>query len=277
MHETLLHHKPVSYGSDLADYAFIAVVAAHAVLGGLGFATSFVALFAKKGRRLHVASGLWFVRAMVGAALSGIVIDVIRLGVRYAPNHTQVDGLAMPSSIPARIAFLYAALAVLYLAAVGGRRATFEKDGAASAWVRVSMTPALAAAGVASIALIALRFDPWTGAIWMIATFVALVLMVGQLERTRAERRAPGLAVHRLSMLGLASFSWWGAAQGFGPALAYALRGVEAAAGPYVGDQPGPFRLQFLGYLAFWAPAFVIAALLYRRYARVSAPREARA
>lgn len=257
MSETPLLHKPVSYGSEAADLAFVAVVALHAALAGGAVVAGVVALAAKKGGRLHRRVGAAFLWGMVGAAVSGIGIDVVRLTVRFGDNHTSHAGMGTPSSIPARIAFLYAGLCVLYLARRGWRALSRPR---ATAFDRAA-PPLLALLGLACGLLIVLRLNPWTGALWMIATFVAAVAYSPILRRARPRDE------HRFHLLFLAAFSWWGAAQGFGPAVGIALRGVGPAA-PYVGDRPGSFSPAFFGFLALWLPAFALAAWMLRRYAR---------
>lgn len=263
MDHTPLLHKPVFYGGELANLAFVALTVVHAACGATGVLTSVTALAAKKGRRVHLRAGRWFVRAMVATALTGIGLDGVRLGFYFTENHTKYAGLGMPSSIPARIAFLFAALCILYLARVGAHPRVFSRRPAAiPGWER-ALPIGLLLAGVAACALIAARFDPWTGALWMIVTFAAATITTG--------RMSPSVAQHRFAMLFLAAFSWWGALQGFGPAIGVALQGADESTRPYLGDQPGAFDPAFFGFLAVWAPAFVLAAFLHRRFARRAA------
>lgn len=93
----------------------------------------------------------------------------------------------------------------------------------------------------------------------MIATFVAAVAYGATLRRARPREE------HRFHLLLLAAFSWWGAAQGFGPGIGIALGGVGPVT-PYVGDQPGRFSLAFVVFLVGWAPAFLVAGWMLRRY-----------
>jgi hypothetical protein len=271
MHETPLLHKPVVYGSELADLAFIALVAAHALLGAAAFVSSIAALVARKGQRAHLRAGAIFVRAMVATALTGIVVDGIRLAAVFDANHTKYAHLGMPSTIPARLGFLFAALGVLYLAHVGGRRDFAQRARRPADLVDRTVPPALVLIGVALVALIVAKLNPWTGALWMIVTFLAAVIVAARERVFGARDHASAVRQHRFAMLVLAGFSWWGAAQGFGPALAIALRGIEPSTTPYTGASPGPFSPQIFLFLVGWAPAFAIAGALLVRFARRAA------
>lgn len=262
MHETPLLDKPVIYGSEGADWAFIALAVVHAVFGGGAVVSGVVALAARKGRRVHRRVGRWFVGLMVATALSGIALDVVRLSSFFAENHTKYAGSAMPSSIPARLAFLYGALCILYLARVGAHPRVFSRRPAPLAGWERALPWALGVAGVGVTALVIARFNPWTGALWMIATFGAATLATG--------RMTPGVAQHRFAMLFLVAFSWWGALQGFGPALGRWVVGDDPSTRAYVGHLPGDFSPAFFGFLVSWAPAFVVAALLHRRFRRAA-------
>lgn len=67
----------------------------------------------------------------------------------------------------------------------------------------------------------------------------------------------------------LAAFSWWGALQGFGPAIAIAIQGDAPSTRAYLGNQPGSFSPAFLFFLASWAPFFVLAAYLIRYFTKL--------
>ncbi|MCA9605594.1 MAG: hypothetical protein KC619_08375, partial [Myxococcales bacterium] len=164
-----------------------------------------VSLAAKKGGKRHLAWGRAFVRLMVATALSGIGLDVVRLTVRFTENHTKYVGSGMPSSIPARLAFLVAALSILYLARVGTHPRVFARRPAPlPTWER-ALPFALVAVAIAAAVVIVGWLDPWTGALWMIATFAAATFVTG--------RMPPSVAQHRFAMLFLGAFSWWGAFQ----------------------------------------------------------------
>jgi hypothetical protein len=55
----------------------ITVMTLHIVAGGVGLLTGFVALYAAKGARLHRASGMLFVYAMVTMAMLGVAIAAV--------------------------------------------------------------------------------------------------------------------------------------------------------------------------------------------------------
>lgn len=259
MRDTPLLHKPIDYGSEAADLGFAAAVGLHALIAGAAVIAGVVALASKKGGRRHRRVGAAFLACMGGAAVTGIGVDLVRLLVRFEANHTSHPGFGLPSSVPARIAFLYAALCVLFMirrgwAAFARRRALPGER---------AVAPALALLGALAAAVIAARLNPWTGALWMIATFAVGVGLSNRLMR------APPAVEHRFHLLFLAAFSWWGAAQGFGPALGVALSGLGPVSA-YAGDRPGPFTPAFFGFLAAWAPAFGLAAWIGLRQARLA-------
>src|SRR5262245_27060862 len=110
MGSTFLLHKPVAYGSPIANLAFLVLLPLHIVPATLAPVAGIVALATKKGSKSHVRWGRVFVRSMVAVAISGIALDVIRLSFFVKENHTKYAGYSMPSSYPARLGFLFAAL-----------------------------------------------------------------------------------------------------------------------------------------------------------------------
>lgn len=262
---TPLHHKPIVYGSTVANAIFYALIVLHILPAAVAPVSAIVAFASKKGGRLHLAAGRWFVRAMVMVAVTGIVIDLVRLSVFVDENHTKYASAAMPSTYPARLGFLYVALSILYLV---------RESAPPSVW-RWAKTPVdafarwapfvLVATAAVLTSLIAIRYNPWTGALWMIVTFAVIVVLVGRMRLRLADRPA-AVAHHRVGMAFLSAFSWWGALQGFGPAIAIALRGVDRSVSPYLGNRPGPFTLAIVFFLVGWAPCFLIAAALVRRF-----------
>src|SRR6185503_1510490 len=110
---------PVDYGSPLANALFLALLVLHILPATVAPLASIVAFAAKKGGPLHMKAGQAFLWSMIAAALSGIVLDVIRLSFFVTENHTKYATAAMPSTYPARLAFLYAGFSVLYMAREG--------------------------------------------------------------------------------------------------------------------------------------------------------------
>ncbi len=254
MLSTPLHHKPIVYGSAIADMVFFAFVVIHVLPSIVAPVAAVVAFAAKKGGRLHIRAGKTFVWSMAAVAVTGIAIVLVRLFVYYDENHTKYAGHSMPSTIPARLGFLFAGLCVLYLLRVATPPRGFSKMPAGGNLVVPGLLLAL---GVGLSLLVILRFNPWSGALWMIWTFSALVVLGA---------RASGVARHRFGMSFLAAFSWWGALQGFGPAIGHAIKGVDQSTTPYVGDRPGPFTPFFFLFLVGWGLPFLLGAYFVRRF-----------
>ena len=266
MWATPLHHKPIVYGSTAANLLFFAAVVAHVFPAIVAPVAAIVALASRKGGPLHVRAGQLFVWSMAAVAITGIGIDLARLCFHVAENHTKYAGYSMPSSYPARIGFLYAGICVLYLLREAAGPRVFHDDHATRATARAWVPASLLAMGLGFAILIATRFNPWTGALWMVATFGAFVAFMGR-ARLENDRRAR-VVRHRIGMIFLAAFSWWGAIQGFGPAIGIALRGADASTAPYRGGAPGPFTPFFWVFLATWAPMFLLGGYLVRRLRR---------
>ncbi|MBW4488272.1 MAG: hypothetical protein KME12_10835 [Trichocoleus desertorum ATA4-8-CV12] len=127
----------------------------------------------------------------------------------------------------------------------------------------------LVATGLVLTAIIALRLNPWTGALWMIWTFILIVVIMARSPSSPNHQRATDVAKHRLGMSCLAAFSWWGALQGFGPAIAIAIKGDDLSTSAYLGNQPGSFSPAFFLFLIGWAPFFILAAYLICRFTQL--------
>jgi len=266
---TPLHHKPISYGSPSADFAFWFLVVLHVIPAAVAPIAAIVAFRARKGEALHLLAGKLFVWAMAALAVTGIVIDVIRLSWFVDENHTKYAGYAMPSTYPARLGFLYAGLCVLYMLREATPPRVFRAARTGPSVFDVWAPRVLLALGALLFCLIVVRYNPWTGALWMIVTFAALVFLVGR-GRTSLTTRAQGVAHHRFGMAFLAAFSWWGALQGFGPAIGVAIKGADPSTLPYLGNRPGSFSPFIFLFLVAWAPCFGLAAWLVRRFRRRS-------
>ena len=206
---------------------------------------------------------------MWAVATTGIVIDAIRLALHVEENHTKYAGYSMPSSYPARLGFLYAGFCVLWLLRESTPPRVFRVR-PSSALEAKWLPLALILLAFLLTGLIVVRFNPWTGALWMIWTFAVAVAAVAR-GRARITDRAGGVAHHRIGMGVLSAFSWWGALQGFGPAIGILVKGVDTSTTPYVGDRPGPFTPMGFFFLIPWAACFVIAGLIVRRFRRRAA------
>ena len=273
MLSTPLHDKPIVYGSSLANALFFALVVVHIVPAFIAPVSAIVALATRKGGVVHLRAGKYFVRSMATLALTGIALDVVRLFFYYQENHTKYVGESMPSTIPARLSFLYAALVVLWVLWQVTPPRVFSRVLPSGQAVRV-MPSLLLAIGFGLALLIVVRFNPWNGSLWMIGSFCALVVVEWR-ARLKAGGRADGVARHRVGMTFLGAFSWWGALQGFGPAIGIAIKGADLSTKPYVGDQPGPFAPYFYLFLVGWAPLLALAVFLVRRYRVRAAARAA--
>ena len=267
MESTFLLHKPVSYGSALANDVFLTMLLFHILAGALAPIAAIVAITARGGSRSHVRSGRWFAWSMVIVALTGIVLDVARLCWFVTENHTKYAGYTMPSTYPARLGFLFVGLCILYILreVMPPRVFRGQSNGAAD----TVMPGLLVATGLVLTLIITLRLNPWTGALWMIWTFILIVIVMARTITSPAQNRATDVARHRFGMSCLAAFSWWGALQGFGPAIPIAIKGDDPSTNAYLGNQPGPFSLAFFLFLVGWAPFFFLAAYLIRRFTKL--------
>ena len=173
----------------------------------------------------------------------------------------------MPSTYPARIAFLYGAVCVIYLAKFASHPLNLSRDTRADIHNKQRWIPAvLVFTGLALSLLIFQHYTPWTGALWMIWTFIVIVFITGFLPVFNSNYAYFGLHQHRFTILCLAAFSWWGALQGFGPAIVIAVMGVDNSATVYTGNLPGEFSAGFFLFLLGWLPAFLVAGYLMRRF-----------
>lgn len=270
MESTFLLHKPVIYGSSFANYVFLTILLLHIIAGAIAPVSAIVAFTARKGSKSHVRSGRFFAGSMVIVALTGIVLDVVRLCFFVQENHTKYAGYTMPSTYPARLGFLFVGLCVLYiLREVTPPRVFRRQFGETADMVVPSL---LVATGLILTLIVTLRLNPWTGALWMIWTFVLIVVIMARTSSSPGSKRTTDVARHRFGMSCLAAFSWWGALQGFGPAIAIALQGDDPSTNAYLGNQPGPVSPAFLLFLVSWAPFFFLAAYLIRRFTKLRLP-----
>jgi hypothetical protein len=264
---TFLLHKPVSYGSSLANSVFLVVLLCHIVAGAIAPISSIVAFTARKGSKSHVRFGRFFAGSMVTLALTGIVLNVVRLCFFVEENHTKYAGYTMPSTYPARLGFLFVGLCILYILREVTPPLIFHRQSRKAAVMTIPSL--LVATGLVLTAIITLRLNPWTGALWMIWTFVLIIIAIMRTTSSSDNNHVTDVARHRFGMSCLAAFSWWGALQGFGPAIAIAVKGDDPSTSAYLGNQPGPFSPAFCLFLIGWAPFFILAAYLIRRFAKL--------
>lgn len=264
MESTFLLHKPVIYGSFWANSAFLMVLLGHIIAGAIAPIAAIAAFKARKGGRLHLQSGRLFTSSMIGVALSGIVLDIVRLCFFVEENHTKYAGYSMPPTYPARLGFMFVGLCVLYLL----REATPSRA-PLSPQNALVVPSLLVGTGLSLTAIIALRLNPWTGALWMIWTFTLIVIIMARTSLSLSNHRRTEILRHRIGMSCLAAFSWWGALQGFGPAIAIAIQGADLSTRPYLGNQPGQFSPVFLFFFLSWVPFFLLAAYLIHRFRKL--------
>lgn len=267
MESTFLLHKPVSYGSDVANSFFLVVLLLHIIPAAIAPIAAIVAFTACKGNKLHQRSGHLFAWSMVIVALTGIILDVVRLCFFVAENHTKYAGYSMPTTYPARLSFMFVGVCVLYMVREVTPPRVFHRHSREQA---IAVVPSLlVGTGLTLTAIITLQLNPWTGALWMIWTFILIVIVMAQTPSSLWSNRETDVARHRFGTSCLAAFSWWGALQGFGPAIILRFNDVDSSTKAYVGNQPGPFSPAFLLFFVAWTPFFLLAAYLIRRFTRL--------
>ncbi|QUY42084.1 hypothetical protein [Acaryochloris marina] len=267
MGSTFLLHKPVIYGSALANSLFLIVLLLHIIPAVMAPISAMVAFLARKGSKLHLRSGRFFAWSMATIALTGIALDIVRLGFFVEENHMKYAGYTMPATYPARLGFMFVGVCVLYMLREVTPPRIFGRQSREQA---ASVVPSLlVGTGLSLTAIITLRLNPWTGALWMIWTFILIVFVMAQPPSPSMNNREADVARHRFGMSCLAGYSWWGALQGFGPAIAILVNGDDLSTTAYVGNQPGPFSPAFFLFFIAWAPFFVLAAYLIRRFQKL--------
>lgn len=267
MVSTFLLHKPVIYGSAFANSLFLIVLLLHIIPAAVAPITAIMAFLARKGSKVHLRSGRLFAGSMASIALTGIVLDIVRLCFFVEENHTKYSGYSMPATYPARLGFMFVGVCVLYLLREGTPPHVFGRQSRERAGSVIASL--LVGTGLSLTAIITLRLNPWTGALWMIWTFILIVIIMAQTPSSSINHREADVARHRVGMSCLAGYSWWGALQGFGPAIAILINGDDLSTTAYVGNQPGPFSLTFVLFFVAWAPFFAFAAYLIRRFQKL--------
>ena len=89
MESTFLLHKPVVYGSSLANGIFLMILLFHIAAAAIAPISAIAAFTVKKGHRAHRHSGQLFAGAMVVVSLTGIILDIVRLCFFVEENHTK--------------------------------------------------------------------------------------------------------------------------------------------------------------------------------------------
>ncbi|PCJ11307.1 MAG: hypothetical protein COB04_19325 [Gammaproteobacteria bacterium] len=259
MIDTPLLHKAVEHGSSLANYSFNGVIIFHSLFALLAVVSGVIALWHRKGRLDHKRAGQIFVIGMLVTAISGVLLDVVRLSFFVEQNHTKYPGFSMPTSYPARFSFLYVAFSFLYVFSFSGAGFMQSKSVRGLRLRRFFSSSAygifLVVTGLFTVLLIYQYYNPWTGALWMIWTFIGLVIFNLWMRMTHGQSIDRKIRVfqHRTNMLALVSFSVWGAAQSFGVAIIIALNGVNNLEVPYTGNLPGDYAVSFWTFLMGWS------------------------
>lgn len=266
MESTFLLHKPVVYGSSLANGIFLMILLFHIAAAAIAPISAIAAFTVKKGHRAHRHSGQLFAGAMVVVSLTGIILDIVRLCFFVEENHTKYSGYTMPSTYPARLGFLFVGVCILYILREVTPPHVFSQS--LKKTKALGIPSLLVTTGLALTGIIAVKLNPWTGALWMIWTFILIVIILSQTTSSVSNHHDRAIAQHRLGSTCLAAFSWWGALQGFGPAIVIQVAGDDLSTTLYVGNQPGSFSPAFLLFFLSWAPFFILAGYLIRRFSK---------
>ena len=265
MQSTFLLHKPVIYGSAFANSFFLMLLFSHIVAAAIAPVSAIAAFVVRKGAKSHRRIGNLFAGSMVVIALTGIILDVIRLCFFVEDNHTKYAGYGMPSTYPARLGFLFVGVCVLYiLREVVPLRISSKQPTGTNSTVIPSL---LVGSGLSLTAIVTFHLNPWTGALWMIWTFILIIIVLFRTPVPSQNSRELATSRHRFGTSCLAAFSWWGAMQSFGPAIALWLTGPDLSTSPYVGDRPGPFSLTFIFFFIGWMPFCLLAGYLIYHFA----------
>jgi len=261
MDKTPILNKAVIYGGDFENLLFNIVIVVHVVAGVAAVCAGLGALLARKGGASHVRRGRVFLYAMATTAVTGIVLDFVRLSFYVAENHRLYPDTSIPSSYPARFAFGFAGFSILYM--LYNTTPRTSKQRRSGGFDIIWMPALLVGAGTALTVMIYARYNPWTGGLWMIWTFMAYVIVTAIYRYRGFEDEAFRLGLHRFTVIALVMFSLWGAWQGFRPALVEAFQGSSEGPLAYTGDKPGSYSPAFWHFLRGWLPPLGAGALLF--------------
>jgi hypothetical protein len=95
------------------------------------------------------------------------------------------------------------------------------------------------------------------------------VIVIAKTNSSCCSNHERAVARHRFGMSCLVAFSWWGAFQGFGPAIIISIKGNDLSTSAYLGNQPGSFSPAFFLFLVGWAPFFFLAAYLICHFTKL--------
>ncbi|WP_299410023.1 hypothetical protein [Acaryochloris sp. IP29b_bin.148] len=198
-------HKPVIYGSAVGNALFLILLLLHIIPAGIAPIAAIMAFTVRKGSLWHQRSGRYFTGAMIIVALTGIVLDIVRLCFFVEENHTKYAGYTMPSTYPARLGFMFVGVCILYLLREVTPPRVFRRQSRAQTTVVPRL---LIMTGLALTAIITLRLNPWTGALWMIWTFILIMIVMVRTPSPAWNHREAEVVRHRAGTSYLAAFSW---------------------------------------------------------------------
>lgn len=138
-------------------------------------------------------------------------------------THQKHTGYTMPGSYPARLSFLYAGLCVIFILREASPPRAFRSTLASGACQAVATALLIAGSRIGAFTMMTL--NPWTGSLWMIGTCILMIMLFSTVQSRALQMASEGLTVRQTGMSCIAAFCWWGALQGFVPALLIAIRG----------------------------------------------------
>lgn len=99
MDSMFLLHKPVIYGSDLNNSAFLMILGLHPVGAVVSPLAAIAAFRSCKGDPLHRNASRTFAISMAMVAFSAILMDAVRLLFFVEENHQKYAGYTMPKQL----------------------------------------------------------------------------------------------------------------------------------------------------------------------------------
>jgi hypothetical protein len=227
------------------------VAAVFSLLGGAG------ALAIPKKSKGHQILGRIFLLSLVVSAVTGLGLDIVRLTISTATNDVNYANATMPSTYPARLTFTYAGFCILYMV----HQATPLNARPASRPPIVAIF--LVLYGFATAGLIVYKFHLWSGALWMLSTFIVATTIVTFLKQQSSDSYKARIALHRFTMIFLIAFSWWAGWTSFKPAYYYWQSGIGESVTPYTGNLPGEYTPHFKSFLNLWIKPFALGGLIW--------------